>query len=395
MEMEHLIMAVQQLSLARDLDTIMRIVRSAARQLTGADGATFVLKDEDKSYYADEDAISPLWKGKRFPLDTCISGWAIINKKAVTIEDIYVDDRIPHDAYRPTFVKSLAMVPIRTIEPIGAIGNYWAKQHLPTEEEVKLLQSLADVTAVALENVKIYTELEQRVKDRTADLEAANKSLEAFSYSISHDLRSPLRSILGFINILRDSLRDQLKGADNDTIERIVKSVLHMEKLIEGLLSFSQAGKQQLARLPVSMQHVVDEICQMFNEQKGERNITFRVLSLPNIQADPILIKQVWVNLISNAVKYTRKQERAIIEIGFEERPDSIIYYVKDNGVGFDMEYAQNLFNVFQRMHSQKDFEGVGIGLSLVSRIIEKHGGNVWATAKVDEGATFFFSLPR
>lgn len=170
--MEQLVEVVQELSLARNLETIMDIVRHAARNITGADGATFVLRDGDKCFYAEEDAISPLWKGQRFPMSACISGWAMLNRQAAVIEDIYADPRIPADAYRPTFVKSLAMVPIRTIEPVGAIGNYWATPHLPTPEQVKLLQALADTTAVAMENVRIYSELEQRVQQRTSELQA-------------------------------------------------------------------------------------------------------------------------------------------------------------------------------------------------------------------------------
>jgi hypothetical protein len=156
-----LVGAIQQLSLADSVAKIQEIVRTSARRLTGADGATFVLRDGDKCFYADEDAISPLWKGQRFPLETCISGWAMLNRRAAVIEDIYADDRIPHDAYRVTFVKSLAMVPIRTVDPIGAIGNYWAERHQPTAQEVELLQALADSTAVAMENVRVYQELEE------------------------------------------------------------------------------------------------------------------------------------------------------------------------------------------------------------------------------------------
>src|SRR5262245_51653565 len=174
-----LIDVVQRLSLARDVPTIQDIVRRAARQLTGADGATFVLRDGDRCYYADEDAIAPLWKGQRFPLSACISGWAMLNRRPAVIPDIYADDRIPHDAYRPTFVKSLVMVPIRTLDPVGAIGNYWARPHRPTPEEVALLQALADTTAVALENVRVLAELEDRVRARTAELEAANRQLAA------------------------------------------------------------------------------------------------------------------------------------------------------------------------------------------------------------------------
>lgn len=170
--MEQLVEVVQRLSLARDLQAVMDIVRRAARQLTGADGASFVLRDGDKCFYAEEDAISPLWKGQRFPINTCISGWAMLNRRPAVIEDIYADSRIPADAYRPTFVHSLAMVPIRTLDPIGAIGNYWAAHYRPTSEQIKVLQALADTTAVALENVRIYEELDQRVRLRTSELQA-------------------------------------------------------------------------------------------------------------------------------------------------------------------------------------------------------------------------------
>lgn len=170
--MEQLVEVVQMLSMARDLPTVMEIVRHAARKLTGADGATFVLRDNGMCFYAEEDAISPLWKGQRFPMSACISGWTMINRQSAVIEDIYADSRIPADAYRPTFVRSLAMVPIRTLDPIGAIGNYWAKQYHPTLEQIKVLQALADTTAVALENVRVYEELEKRVEQRTLELQS-------------------------------------------------------------------------------------------------------------------------------------------------------------------------------------------------------------------------------
>lgn len=179
--MVRLLEAVQELSLARSLSEIQVIVRTAARELTGCDGATFVLRDNGKCFYADEDAIAPLWKGSRFPMEICISGWAMINRDAAIIPDIYLDDRIPHEAYRPTFVKSLVMVPIRKLDPVGAIGNYWAHERQPTPREVTLLQALADSTSIAMENVAIYGELEQRVLDRTAALEQANDEIRRLS----------------------------------------------------------------------------------------------------------------------------------------------------------------------------------------------------------------------
>ena len=148
---QRLIQAVQELSMARSLNAVAEVVRHAARELVGADGATFVLRDGEQCFYKDEDAISPLWKGQRFPLQACISGWAMLNRQAAVIEDIYLDERIPHAVYRPTFVKSLVMVPIRALEPIGALGTYWASQHRATAEQVEMLQALADATSVALE----------------------------------------------------------------------------------------------------------------------------------------------------------------------------------------------------------------------------------------------------
>jgi putative two-component system response regulator len=160
-----LIETIQQLSLARSVESIQTIVRHTARRLTGADGATLVLRDGDLCYYADEDAIAPLWKGQRFPMSACVSGWAMLNRRPARIPDIYADDRIPADAYRPTFVKSLVIVPIRKLDPIGAIGNYWAEHHEPSDREVMLLQALADSTAMAMENVRMIGELEAARRD--------------------------------------------------------------------------------------------------------------------------------------------------------------------------------------------------------------------------------------
>ena len=180
---DRLIGTIQDLSQVRQLGDVQRIVRSAARSLTGADGATFVLRDGERCHYADEDAIAPLWKGKRFPLEACISGWAMLNRQTATIEDIYADERIPHEAYRPTFVKSLAMVPIRSSDPVGAIGNYWAERHAPTADEVALLQSLADATSVAMENVRVralsQTDELTGVNNRRGFFEVATEAFEA------------------------------------------------------------------------------------------------------------------------------------------------------------------------------------------------------------------------
>lgn len=202
--LEQLISTVQLLSLARSMDTVTGIVRHTARSLTGADGVTFVLREGDMCYYADEDAIAPLWKGQRFPMGICVSGWVMENARAAAIPDIFADSRIPADVYRATFVQSLAMVPIRSIAPIGAIGAYWAEQHEPTREELQLLQSLADVTAVTMENIQVYAELEQRVRDRTEELQQTVDKLQKAAGEI--------RTLRGFIPICA-----HCKGVRDDT----------------------------------------------------------------------------------------------------------------------------------------------------------------------------------
>jgi diguanylate cyclase (GGDEF)-like protein len=179
--MERLVKAVRDLSMARDMPSIQDIVRLAAREMTGADGATFVLRDGNMCHYVDEDAISPLWKGKRFPIEACISGWVMLNRQSAVIENIYDDARIPADAYRPTFVQSLVMVPIRTAVPVGAIGNYWARQHRPHDSHVALLETLANTTAIAIENVQAYLKLEERVRQRLSEIENANYKLDRLS----------------------------------------------------------------------------------------------------------------------------------------------------------------------------------------------------------------------
>jgi diguanylate cyclase (GGDEF)-like protein len=201
----HLIDVVQRLSLAPNMDEIVDIVRTAARQLTGADGASFVLRDGDFCFYVDEDAIGPLWKGQRFPLEMCVSGWVMNSGESVTIPNVFLDPRVPVEAYRPTFVRSMAMVPIRTQSPVGAIGNYWATTYEPTPEQIKILQALADSTAVAMENVRIHQELEERVRQRTEELEEANAALRKEAI-----LRKQMEA-----KVLRLSLTDELTGLNN------------------------------------------------------------------------------------------------------------------------------------------------------------------------------------
>jgi signal transduction histidine kinase/DNA-binding response OmpR family regulator len=393
--MARLVAAVQELSLARNLESVMTVVRRAARELTGADGATFVLREADKCYYADENAIAPLWKGQRFPMSACISGWAMLNRQCAVIEDIYADPRIPADAYRPTFVKSLVMVPIRTDAPVGAIGNYWASRHRATAEEVELLQALANTTAVAIEDVQLLAELEQRVADRTLQLEAANKELEAFSYSVSHDLRAPLRAISGFSELLETEFGSDLSAKPKEYLHHVREQTRRMGRLIEDLLRLARFARTELRLEKVDLSEMAQEIGSQLAAAAPRRNVEFQVQPGVEVEGDRGLLRVVLENLLANAWKYTARREHAVVEFGTRQADGVTACFVRDNGAGFDMRYVDRLFAPFQRLHSEDEFPGIGVGLATVQRIVHRHRGRIWVEAQPDKGATFYFTIPQ
>lgn len=392
--MERLIDVIKHLSLARDIETVTQIIRIVARELTGADGATFVLRDREMCFYAEENAIEPLWKGMRFPMQVCVSGWAMLNKTVVVIPDIYKDARVPQDAYRPTFVKSLIMVPIRVEAPIGAIGNYWAKTREATSDEIEILQILADATSMALENIQLYAELERRVKERTQQLEEANKELESFSYSISHDLRTPLRSIAGLSEILTNNYEEKLDEKAKKYLTLVFKGTQQMDALIDAILKLSRISRGAIdIHQGVNLSDMAQELIEELKHKDPGRNVVVKIQPGLIANVDRVLFRSVLQNLLGNAWKYSSKHELATIEFGKTCVDGIDTYFVKDDGAGFDMNCAVKLFKDFQRMHTDKEFEGTGVGLSIVAKIIHKHGGKIWAEAEVEKGATFYFTI--
>jgi len=390
--MRRLVGAVQELSLARTLDAVMQVTRRAARELTGADGATFVLRDEERCFYADEDAIGPLWKGQRFPITACISGWAMLNRQATVVEDIYNDPRIPVNAYRRTFVKSLVMVPIRVEAPIGAIGNYWAEPHRATAEEVELLQALANTTAVAIEDVQLYNDLERRVRERTRQLEAAYQELDTFSYSVSHDLITPLHQIGGFAGLLAQHCAGALDSKVTHYVDRIRDGTKNMSLLVHDLLRLSKFSRAEIKVEEVDLTAIAREAVDRIVASNPARHAEFKIADGLTATGDAGFLRVVIENLLGNAWKYTQTRDHAVIEFGATPE-DSRIFFIRDNGVGFDMSDAQKLFAPFQRLHRGEDFSGHGVGLATVDRIIGRHGGRIWANAAVNCGATFFFTV--
>jgi light-regulated signal transduction histidine kinase (bacteriophytochrome) len=242
----------------------------------------------------------------------------------------------------------------------------------------------------------LNADLENRVQARTKQLELANRELEAFSYSVSHDLSAPLKNISGFIQLLRKRSNGVLDEKSDRYLGTIMDESQRLGTLIESLLSFSRLGRTELQKSQVDLNHLVAEVRQQFLLETQGRSIQWRVEPLPEVLGDWSLLRQVFANLLSNAIKYTRNRPQATITVGCEAgSSEEVVVFVRDNGVGFNMKHASKLFGVFQRLHSVKEFEGTGIGLANVQRIIQRHGGRVWVEAEENQGAAFFCSLPR
>ena len=237
--------------------------------------------------------------------------------------------------------------------------------------------------------------LAQQIEHRSALLEATNKELEAFTYSVSHDLRAPLRHISGYVELLISKFQSALTDKGHHYLNSIADSTHQMGKLIDNLLQFSRTGRAEMHQSELEMNGIVQETVEFMRKDNPDRTIEWVIGKLPSVDGDDATLRLVWMNLLSNAVKFTRTREKALIEIGAKVEAKEIIYFVKDNGVGFDMQYAQKLFGVFQRLHPTEEFEGTGIGLANVNRIVIRHGGRTWAEAELDKGATFYFSLPK
>ncbi len=280
----------------------------------------------------------------------------------------------------------------KSAEEVSARSDYTVRATKRTEDEIG---DLTDAFNQMLDRIQqLNSELERRVVERTAQFEAANKELEAFSYSVSHDLRAPLRHIGGYAALLQKSDAASLSPRGQVHLATIIKSAKELGTLIDDLLVFAQMGRSELRYGPVELQQLAEETIQDLKAQQPGRNIEWRVAALPVVRGDRAMLRQVFVNLFSNAVKYSGPRDPAIITVTAQIQATEVVVSVQDNGVGFEMAYAQKLFGVFQRLHRPEEFEGTGVGLANVRRIVSRHGGRTWAEGELNVGATFHFSLP-
>jgi signal transduction histidine kinase len=348
--------AVTALASARDEASVCAIVRRAARELTAADGVTFVLRQGGFCYYADEDAIAPLWKGKRFPLESCISGWVMLNKRYTAIADIYTDERIPHAAYRPTFVKSLLMMPVRRENPIAAIGAYWATHHTATPLEIGVLQSLADAAALALYNVQLDGELKtalRQERDAREAAESASRLKDEFLALLSHELRTPLHVINNWLWQLKQgkSIQPELLRKALEVIER---NTALQGRLVDDLLDVSRAvaGKLSIDSRLVDLAALCAAVVENGQPAAREKSISLEMgqTDSARVWGDPDRLQQVLWNVISNAIKFSERDGR--VRVNVMRNGARALIEVVDNGPGVPRDFLPFMFDQFRQAES-------------------------------------------
>ena len=391
-----LLRVAHELSFARDLATVIGPARTAARELTGADGVTFVLRRGDYCYYADEDAIGPLWKGRTFPLANCVSGWVMSHDTPAVIPDIYADSRVPHDAYRPTFVKSLAMVPVRAPQPIASIGAYWAREHHATDAELGAMIVLADTTALALTNVQLYNDLAEAVeRERQARItaEQATAAKDEFLALVAHELRQPLHASLAALRLMAARTSRESGEHARSLVER---QVFQMTRLVEDLLDAARIvrGHVQLNITPIDLRSTLERSVDSLQPLMAERMHEFIVALADDpviVHADAARLEQVFTNILTNAAKYTDPGGRITLTMTSDR--DYVRITVADNGRGIESSSLPTIFDLFARGAS--DVRGFGVGLAVTRRLLELHAGTIQAhSAGPGRGTEFTVTLP-
>lgn len=379
-----------------EFEQVTELICNAARELTGADGATFVLREGERVRYVAESAIAPLWKGQDFPIECCISGWAMLHAETAIIENIYADDRIPAEAYHPTFVKSLLMTPVGPGTPVASIGVYWAHQYKANTYEVELLQSLASAADLALAGVRAY----EQARQAWAEAEQANRLKDEFLATLSHELRNPLNSIVGYADVLLRSREAKQVPLIQQAAETIHRNAAAQTQLVNDLLDLSrlQTGKLAIDRQPLPLATLVGDAVESVRKQAAAQGLELAI-DFPGehlvVLADPVRVQQIIWNLVNNAVKFTPKGGQVSVRLSREGNHAQLV--IEDTGQGIEADFLPHVFEMFRQSNAgtTRTHGGMGIGLALVKQLAELHGGRVEASsAGPGLGARFTVWLP-
>jgi signal transduction histidine kinase len=387
-------------------DTIAAKVADAAqRQISDGRASVFVVAKDaaELRIAATRLRNASEVKTQRITIDRSLTQWlATAQQKLLSMHDAtYADFNLPGNI--DEFANTVSLPMVAGGEFVGILNCESESAARPlTTGQIKGLSILAATAASAIQVAsllerlnKANEELELRVKQRTVELESANKELETFSYSVSHDLRAPLRTIAGYADVLLQDYQAQLADGAQQAVESILSASQRMNELIGDLLRLAQLSQQNLAPTRVDTTSLVRQVLEELRCTHPNAAVDVRLGDLPACSGDESLLRQVFVNLLANAFKFTRRCEQPHIEINAQPQADELIYYIRDNGAGFDMAQAHKLFGTFQRLHHADEFEGTGVGLSIVQRIVNRHGGRVWAEGELGKGATFYFTVPK